>query len=167
MTAKGTQAEIILRLLNEPSSMSPSSRIQMIQDLCSAGFLGPVEPSPPDNLDDALYELEQAETERDAFRETAAARAAALSAVSGALTDAGDIPVPDPEGYGDAVRALTAQRDELRAILKELEFVHNPRYDGNLCPCCAAFPSEGHDPECRLARALSPHGSGSEEGAKE
>jgi hypothetical protein len=46
----------------------------------------------------------------------------ALKGVSGALCDAGTIPVPsDPMGYADAVRALTKERDALSARCEALE----------------------------------------------
>lgn len=41
----------------------------------------------------------------------------ALKAVSGALVDAGDVPVPEPARYGEAVRQIIAQRDTLRRQL--------------------------------------------------
>lgn len=43
----------------------------------------------------------------------------ALDSVSGALVDAGDVPVPDDEfKYGDAVRVVVRQRDEALDGLK-------------------------------------------------
>ena len=61
------------------------------------------------------YRAETAESDLDRLH-------SALKGVSGALCDAATIPVPDDEmGYGDAVRALTKERDALKARLERMQ----------------------------------------------
>lgn len=70
-------------------------------------------PAQPEYDTDCI--IEAALAERDALRAERDAAEGALKGVSGALMDAATIPVPSDEmGYGDAVRALTGERDGLR-----------------------------------------------------
>lgn len=51
--------------------------------------------------------------------------------------------------------ALRQQRDELRALLKELEWSRHVRGIGATCPRCNGVEDDGgHAPDCRLAAAI-------------
>ena len=61
------------------------------------------------------------------------------------------------EVVAEAVPSLLAEREELIALLREIEWKGKPSSDAYIdpvCPACGCFDYKGHAPGCRLAAFL-------------
>ena len=95
-----------------PCGPPPDDRRDLIRDLCD---LAEREAARVDELAALLEEARALAALSQTFAVERNRAWTALDLVSGALCDAGDVPVPDdPARYGEAVRKIARERDALR-----------------------------------------------------
>ena len=90
-------------------------------------------------------------------RDEARAEIERLRAECGAMRR-GEIPQSLWQGVTD-VLAVERERDEARALLRDIEWSSMDRNGHACCPCCGRVDTQGHNSVCRLDAALGKGGA--------